>query len=236
MKVWRKKKWFTLIELLVTIAVIAILTAVLLPALNSARAKGQAIRCTSHLKQMGTLGFLYAEANDGYGIPFQDSPEGIGVCVWPDFLMPYLKPGVAMKAGGYRIYVESGKYIPRDIFACPGVSNPVVDYGKKEIKHYGMNKYPSLTGTYQLPSRRILHTKRPSARSYIGDVLHPENYTSSGGKCFRYENVQEMPFLHVSRNNMVFVDGHCEARNFQSIRPAYTVGNNDFWGYSPTEN
>ena len=229
---------FTLIELLVTIAIIAILAAVLLPALNSARAKRQAIRCTSNLKQMGTLVFLYAEANDGYGIPFQDSPAGIGFCVWPDFLMPYLKPGVEMKAGGYRIYVDSGtgKYIPRDIFACPGVGNPVVDGRKEEIKHYGMNKYPSLTEPWQLPSRRILHTKRPAARSYIADVFHPENYTSSGGRCFRYENVQEMPFLHLSRNNMVFVDGHCEARRFQSIRPAYSAGSNDFWGASDTEN
>ena len=224
---------FTLIELLVTIAIIAILAAVLLPALNSARAKGQAIRCTSNLKQMGTLAFLYAEANDGYGIPFQDLPAGIGYCVWPDFLMPYLKPGVEMKGCGYRIYVDSG-YIPRDIFACPGVGNPVV--GKNEIKHYGMNRFPSLTGPWQLPSRRILHTKRPAARSYIADVFHPENYTTSAGRCSRYENVQEMPFLHLGRNNMVFVDGHCEARRFQSIRPAYSAGSNDFWGASSTEN
>lgn len=236
MRGWLNRQKFTLIELLITIAIIAVLAALLLPALNSARAKGQAIRCTSNLRQMGSLVFLYAEANDGYGIPFQDSVAGIGFCVWPDFLMAYLKPGEAMKAGGYRINVGSGKYVPRDIFACPGVSDPQVDMGKQEIKHYGVNKFPSLTGTYQLPSRRILHTKRPSARSYIADVFHPENYMSMGGRCFRYENVEEMPFLHVSLNNMVFVDGHCEARKFQSIRPAYTAGNNDFWGYSPTEN
>ena len=56
----KKQMKFTLIELLVTIAVIAILAATLLPALNSARAKGQAIRCTSNLTQMGTLSYLYA--------------------------------------------------------------------------------------------------------------------------------------------------------------------------------
>ena len=45
------RQMFSLIELLITVAVIAILAGLLLPALNSARQKGQAIRCVSNLKQ-----------------------------------------------------------------------------------------------------------------------------------------------------------------------------------------
>ncbi len=228
---------FTLIELLVTIAVIAILVATLLPALNAARMKGLSIKCSSNLKQMGTLVSFYAEANDGYGIPFQDTVEGVGFCTWPDFLMPYLKSGQPLQSAAYRQYVSSGAYIPKDIFACPTpVGGAIIHTANSEIKHYGMNKYPSLCGAYQLPSRRIFYTKRPSARSYIGDVFHPLDYTSSSGRCFRYENVQEMAFNHLGRNNFVFVDGHCESRGRGAILPAYSSNANAFWGYSPTEN
>ena len=54
------KRMFSLIELLITVSVIAILAGLLLPALNSARQKGQAIRCASNMKQQGTCHSLYA--------------------------------------------------------------------------------------------------------------------------------------------------------------------------------
>lgn len=60
-----KGKGFTLIELLVVIAVIALLMGILMPALNKARKLGRSAVCKSHLRQWGTVFFMYAMDNDG---------------------------------------------------------------------------------------------------------------------------------------------------------------------------
>ena len=63
---WVKLYSFTLIELLVVIAIIAILAAILLPALNSARERGRVADCISRCKQISGALFMYADAYDGY--------------------------------------------------------------------------------------------------------------------------------------------------------------------------
>ncbi len=221
---------FTLIELLVTIAVIAILAGMLLPALNSAREKARGINCTSNLKQIGTLELLYAEASDGYGPAFQDKIDTV-LYRWQDFLMPYYKSGQPFAPNSYRKYLDaSGKiYIPIGIFACP--SSEAIDMNKDDIAHYGLNRYPSLSGAYQRPSRRILFTRRPSLRTYTGDVFYDSTITTD--REFRYSKVEHMGFRHIGRFNTNFVDGHCESRSINGIPPSL---NNDFWGFKETEN
>jgi prepilin-type N-terminal cleavage/methylation domain-containing protein/prepilin-type processing-associated H-X9-DG protein len=82
------RRGFTLIELLVVIAIIALLMAILMPALQRVKNQAQSVACQANLKQWGLIFKMYTDDHDGY------FNEGWGVgetTLWPNALRSYYK-------------------------------------------------------------------------------------------------------------------------------------------------
>ena len=213
-----KKHGFTLIELLVVIAIIAILASMLLPALNQARERANAIKCTSNLKQTVMASFQYS--NDYNDFIIYAATEDFGVWGYDLHELGYVQGSV------WLVPVLSCPSQPATLADPLGRYPSVTDVQYTGTYHFGLNivMSPRLWQTKQL--YKLTQLVEPSQTAHVLET-NGNSFTNPGPS--EIEPAEFMARRHngASTLNVGLFDGHVE--NFLRIPYTTSWENCRFW-------
>lgn len=185
---------FTLIELLVVIAIIALLAALLLPALNRGKASAKATQCRSQMRQIGLVTRLYADDHEDLFPRSQHSANANDMYPWERAVAPYL--------GGKDISGTTLTNLLRSLYHCPE------DLRSGAPLSYGLNVYFELEGPNYLSCHQIAQVPKPAATIAYTELLAaidhvmPEDWTQLS------DAMSDVAYTrHSGKSNYLFVDG-----------------------------
>ena len=179
-----KRRTFTLIELLVVIAIIAILAAMLLPALNQAREKAMSIKCTALLKELGSIDQFYGNDNDDFVLPtmLAKTDGGTGAWYWSNVGYNYynktlfsrtqpkkLAPAIPLCPSTYT-HVGSLEPFCNTVSGETGFS--LASAGNGGIARNSVIGYWHATRGFDYPFIKRVKVKTPSKKLFIWDAFY----------------------------------------------------------------